>query len=315
MIFQIAVAYLLDVLIGDPGWFPHPVKGMGKFIRILERLLYKPYFNLRAGGIILALLVVGVSWLGGFFALYLATRAGKWLGFILGTFIIFTTLSVNDLAREAKDVYLALDNSDTAFARKRLGRMVGRDTQNLSETEIIRGAVESVAENSVDGIISPLFYAMLGGAPLALAYKAVNTLDSMLGYRNERYSHFGWFSARLDDMANFIPARITALFIPLTAYILGKDGKSVMRVILRDGRNSPSPNAGISEAGFAGALGIRLGGTNFYQGEKEERPFIGDKSRELTREDILSAIRLMQVLSFISLFIFCAVWWIFVNLV
>lgn len=315
MILQIAVAFALDMFIGDPGWFPHPVKGMGKFIRILERLLYKPYFNLRAGGIILALLVVGVSWLGGFFALYLATRAGKWLEFILGTFIIFTTLSVNGLAREAKDVYLALDNCDTNLARKRLARIVGRDTENLSEPDMVRATVESVAESSVDGIVSPLFYAFLGGAPLALAYKAVNTLDSMLGYKNEKYLCFGWFSAKLDDLANFISARAGALLIPLAAFLGGRKSKPAFKIMLRDGRNSPSPNAGISEAGFAGALGIRLGGTNFYQGEKEERPFIGDISKELTKEDILSAIRLMQVLSFISLLIFGAVWWIFVNLV
>jgi len=308
LILQIPVAFLLDILIGDPCWFPHPVKGIGRFIKILEKIFYKPYFNLRIGGVILALVVVGTSFAGGFLAIYFIGKINKLLEFILGSFIIFTCLSAGNLAREAKDVYFVLSESDIDLARKRVGRIVGRDTKNLSEPEVVRAAVESVAENSVDGIISPLFYAFLGGAPLALAYKAVNTLDSMLGYKNSRYFHFGWFSARLDDMANFIPARITALLIPLTTYIFGKDGKSVIRVILRDGGNSPSPNAGIPEAGFAGALGVRLGGTNFYQGKREDRPFIGDDLKKLSKEDILSAVKLMQALSIVTFLLFFGVW-------
>jgi len=164
-------------------------------------------------------------------------------------------LSINDLAKHAKKVYQALRQGDINLARKRVGEMVGRDTEDLSESEILRATVESVAENSVDGVISPLFYAFLGGAPLALAYKAINTLDSMVGYKSERYLYFGWFSAKLDDLANFLPARISALLIPLVAFLLMRKGKDSLRIILRDGKKSPSPNAGIPEAGFAGALG------------------------------------------------------------
>jgi len=157
--------------------------------------------------------------------------------------------------------------------------IVGRDTENLNKDEIIRATVETVAENSVDGVISPLFYAALGGAPLALAYKAISTLDSMVGYKNEKYIYFGWCSAKLDDVANYIPARISALLIPAVSFILRKRGQASWRIILQDGNKSPSPNAGIPEAGFAGALGIQLGGTASFQGKKSSRPFIGESSK------------------------------------
>lgn len=314
MINQLIVAFLLDILIGEPCWFLHPVRGMGKLIQILEKLLYKPYFNLKISGVILAILVVGVSWFGGFFVLALASRGGKWLEFGLESFLIFTTLSLKDLSKEAREVYQALDNGDIKLARKRVSRIVGRDTENLSEPEIVRATVESVAESGVDGVISPLFYALLGGAPLALAYKAVNTLDSMIGYKNQKYRDFGWFPAKLDDLANFIPARISALLIPLAAFLVTKRGKDSLKIILRDCRKSPSPNAGIPEAGFAGALGIRLGGTNFYQGEREDRPLIGEKLKEKDKKDILLAIKLVQVFSVLTFLAFLSGYWWFTKL-
>jgi len=304
LIAQVVVAFLLDILIGDPYRFPHPVKGMGKLIQILEKVLYKPYFNLKISGVILGLLVVGVSFFGGFFIVSLGSKAGRWLEITVGSLLIFTTLSVKDLAKQAKEVYMALDNGNIKLAREKVGKIVGRDTACLSKSGIVRAAVETVAENSVDGVISPLFFAFLGGAPLALAYKAINTLDSMVGYRNQRYKEFGWFSARLDDIANFIPARITFLIVPLAALLIKGRWKESFKVAMRDGRKSPSPNAGIPEAGFAGALGIELGGTNFYQGRREDRPLIGDNLKEKTKEDVLIAIRLMQVLTILSLLIF-----------
>lgn len=274
----------------------------------MEPLFYKPYFNLKVTGVFLVLIVVGISWAGGFFTLGFIKEKSGWIGFFLESFLIFTCLSINDLAKHAKKVYQALRQGDINLARKRVGEMVGRDTEDLSESEILRATVESVAENSVDGVISPLFYAFLGGAPLALAYKAINTLDSMVGYKSERYLYFGWFSAKLDDLANFLPARISALLIPLVAFLLMRKGKGSLRIILRDGKKSPSPNAGIPEAGFAGALGIRLGGANFYQGKRENRPFIGDNLRKIRREDVILAVRLMQVLSFICLLVFCVLY-------
>jgi len=314
LILRVTLAFLLDVLIGDPCWFPHPVKGMGKLIKILEKILYQPYLNSRISGTVLALLVIAISWSGGFLALNLTGKAGRWLEVSLGSFLIFTTLSINDLTKEAQKVYQALAKDDLNLAREKVSRIVGRDTDNLSQLEIVRATVETVAENSVDGIISPLLYAFIGGAPLALAYKAVNTLDSMLGYKNEKYIAFGWFSAKLDDLANFIPARISGLLIPLTAFLVRKKGRKCLRTILSDGKKSPSPNAGIPEAGFAGALGIRLGGTNFYQGERENRPLIGEKVKEIAKEDILLAIKLMQVLSLVSLLVFSMAYWVSVRL-
>ena len=174
--------------------------------------------------------------------------------------------------------------------------------------------METVAENSVDGIISPLFYAALGGAPLALTYKAINTLDSMVGYKNKRYIYFGWFSAKLDDVANYIPARISALLIPVASLILEKRALGAWRSILQDGRKSPSPNAGIPEAGFAGALGIQLGGAISYQGKRYYKPLIGEKLREKEQEDIPRAIRLMHVLSLVTLILEVAILWYLQNL-
>ena len=314
MTLQIALAFLLDIIIGDPHWFPHPVKGMGKLIVILEKILCKPYLNLRVSGMVLALVVVGVSCSGGFLTLRLAGITGPWLELAVGSFLIFTTLSINDLGKKAGEVYQRLAENNIPSARKKVGRIVGRDTQNLSQSEIVRATVETVAENSVDGIISPLFYAFIGGAPLALAYKAVNTLDSMVGNKNTKYYYLGWFSAKLDDVANFIPARIAALLVPLASFLVMRRGKDSFRIILRDGKKSPSPNAGIPEAGFAGALGIRLGGTNYYKGRKEDRPLIGDHVREIATQDIRDAITLMRVLSLVSFLTFFLAYWAFVRL-
>jgi len=314
LIIKLALAFLLDILVGDPYWFPHPVRGMGKLIQILEKLLYRSCFNLKISGVILATLVVGISWFGGFVMVNLASRAGKWLEIGVESFLIFTTLSVKNLADEARGVYQALDKDDIKLARRKVGRIVGRDTHNLSKSEIIRATVETVAENSVDGVISPLFFALLGGAPLALAYRAINTLDSMVGYKNQRYKDFGWFSARLDDVTNFIPARIAALFIPLAAFLTTGRGKDSFRIILRDGKKSPSPNAAIPEAGFAGALGIKLGGRNFYQGKEESRPLIGENLKEKNKKDILVAIKIMRVLSALVLLVFIGGYWTFINM-
>jgi len=184
-----------------------------------------------------------------------------------------------------------------------VSRIVGRDTRDLDEEEIVRATIETISESTVDGIISPLFYAVLGGAPLAMAYKAVNTLDSMVGYKSEKYLQFGWFSAKLDDMVNYIPARISIVLIPIASLIVRQRGLMALKIIFRDGKKSPSPNAGIPEAGFAGALGIQLGGINFYQGVKEYRPILGEKLKKKSPKDILKAIWLsctVSMLMFLS---------------
>ncbi len=194
------------------------------------------------------------------------------------------------------------------MARQRLSRIVGRDTAQLSEREIVRATVETVSENTVDGIISPLLYAALGGAPLALAFKAVSTLDSMIGYKNEKYRELGWFSARLDDVLNFIPARLCLILVPLASLVLpfGRSG-AAFKTGMRDGRNSPSPNSGFPEACFAGSLGIQLGGQCSYEGLLSCKPLIGDKDRELDIYDIQRAVSLMWVVSALSLILFTGI--------
>ncbi|MFQ6066520.1 MAG: adenosylcobinamide-phosphate synthase CbiB [bacterium] len=338
-LLSIVLAYLLDLIFGDPRWLPHPVRGMGKLAEFLEKKLrntsalflrgpQEPSFRLRRqaspeshcrethlgtginshtsrksvstevlAGMIIAIAVVGSVYAGSFFAIRFAEQTNRWAGFALSTLLIFTTLSTRSLGREARSVYRSLKSGNIKEARKKLSFIVGRDTQALNQDEIIRATVETVAENSVDGIISPLLYAALGGAPLALAYKAINTLDSMIGYKNERYLYFGWFSAKLDDVANYIPARLSILLVPLASLILRKRTLSALYTILRDGKKSPSPNAGIPEAGFAGALGIQLGGVNYYQRERISKPILGAQAKQRDKEDIIEAVHLMWVIS------------------
>ena len=301
---ELITAYILDLIVGDPHWLPHPVRIIGKVIEYLARVLRKNNQNQRAEkikGIFLTVITVGLSYYIIYFLIYIAGIISPGLKFAFSSFFIFTTLSTKNLGEEAFSVYRALKENNLELARERVSRIVGRDTRDLDENGIVRATVETVAENTVDGIISPLFYAVLGGAPLAMAYKAVNTLDSMVGYKNEKYLYFGWFSAKLDDLANYLPARISVLLIPVASLMLRQRGLAALRAIFRDGKKSPSPNAGIPEAGFAGALGIQLGGVNFYQGVEEYRPVLGEKLKRKSSKDILQAIRLSYTVSTLML--------------
>lgn len=297
---ELITAYILDLIVGDPHWLPHPVRIIGKVIEYLAGVLRKNNQNQRAEkikGIFLTVITVGLSYYIIYFLIYIAGIISPGLKFAFSSFFIFTALSTKNLGEEAFSVYRALKENNLELARERVSRIVGRDTRDLDENEIVRATVETVAENTVDGIISPLFYAVLGGAPMAMAYKAVNTLDSVVGYKNEKYLYFGWFSAKLDDLANYLPARISVLLIPVASLMLRQRGLAALRAIFRDGKKSPSPNAGIPEAGFAGALGIQLGGVNFYQGVEEYRPILGEKLKEISSKDILKAIRLSYTVS------------------
>jgi len=315
LIGNIALAYMLDICIGDPRFLPHPVEGMGRAIEFLEKILRKLPLNLYLSGGILVVILVGGTFLLVGKILSLAFQFNPFLGEAATVFLIYTALSVRDLDKEAKEVYLALEAGDIVMARKKLSLIVGRDTGELDTDEIVRATVETVAENTVDGIISPLFFAFSGGAPLALAFKAVNTLDSMVGHKNERYARFGWASARLDDLANFIPARISALMIPLAATILKRRGKISLFTMVRDRKRSFSPNAGIPEAAFAGALGIALGGITYYRGKKLFVPVKGEDIKPKDPGDILDAIRLMYVTSFITLILGGGIRWYLWDLV
>jgi len=307
---EIITAYFLDLIIGDPHWLPHPVRMIGKIIEYLERVLRKNNQNQQTEkikGIFLTVITVGLSYYIIYFFIYVGGSISLWLKFAFSSFFIFTTLSTKNLGEETLSVYRALEEDNLELARKRVSRIVGRDTKDLDEEEIVRATIESIAEGTVDGIISPLFYAVLGGAPLAMAYKAVNTLDSMVGYKNKKYLYFGWFSAKLDDLVNYLPARISVLLISVASILVRQRGLMALRVIFRDGKKSPSPNAGIPEAGFAGALGIQLGGVNFYQGVKECRPILGEKLKEISPKDILKAIRLSYAVSILMFLVGLAV--------
>ncbi len=228
------------------------------------------------------------------------------LFYVFNIYFIYTALAARCLGDESLKVYRILKSGDLDAARRQLAMLVGRQTENLNEKEIIRGAVETTAENTVDGIISPMVYAVLGsffalGAPFAYAFKAINTLDSMVGYTNDKYINFGWASAKLDDLANFIPARISGLIIPIAALLCGKSFVKSFRIMRRDRRNHKSPNSAYPETAFAGALGIRLGGSSIYFGKVVVKPTIGDPDKELELKDISNAVRLMHTASLITL--------------
>ncbi len=310
MIKEITCAYILDLIAGDPRFLPHPVKGMGRAIEFLEGVLRRLPLNPYLSGGILVIILVGGTYLLVSEIVFLAFRVNYFLGEVVTIFFIYTALSIRDLDKETKEVYLALKVDDMALAQKRLSFIVGRDTEDLTQDEIIRACVETVAENTVDGVISPLFYAFLGGAPLALAFKAVNTLDSMVGYRDERYAKLGWASARLDDLANFIPARLSALIIPLAASIMKRRGRISFSTIAKDRKKTFSPNAGIPEAAFTGALGITLGGRLWYRGKEAVIPIMGKDLKPKEIGDILSAIYLMYITSGITLIIGMGARWL-----
>ncbi|MRR58432.1 MAG: cobalamin biosynthesis protein CobD [Deltaproteobacteria bacterium] len=291
--YIVVIAVLLDLLLGDPRWLPHPVVGIGMLISALEKVLRRGFRNERLGGFLLLICVVGTTGLLAYLLLKGAYAASSYLGVALAAVLAWTCLAARSLHRESNLVADRLVAGDLEGARQYLSRIVGRDTEDLDEAQIWRALVETVAENTSDGIIAPLFYLMIGGPVSGLVYKAVNTLDSMVGYKNERYREFGWASARFDDLANWIPARLTGLLMVLAAPVVVLSAGKAFKMMIRDGGNHSSPNSGIPEAATAGALGVRLGGTNRYFGQPVEKPTIGDPLRELSRESYRGAIRLM----------------------
>ncbi|KKD55635.1 adenosylcobinamide-phosphate synthase CbiB [Paenibacillus polymyxa] len=296
----IMAAYLLDRLIGDPRWLPHPVIGMGHAISALEKAIRRKVRSdrgLKRAGILLPLIVAGGSFGLAWELLRVLAWIHPWLSVVVEIVLVATTIASKGLKDAGMAVYRALQANDLTVARRELGMIVGRDTQQLDEPEIVRGTVETVAENIVDAIISPLFYALIGGAPLALAYRAVNTLDSMVGYKNEKYLHLGWASARLDDVANYIPARLTAVMLVIAAWLYRLDAARSWRTVKQDARLHPSPNSGFPESAVAGALGIRLGGYNVYHGVRSFRAYMGEEIRPLESKDIRHTIRLMFAVS------------------
>lgn len=305
-IVSIYIGYILDLIIGDPYSFPHPVRFIGSLIKLVEkqiRKLAKTDKALKLGGFILWIITVGSTYLVTYSILKVFSF-NRVAFMVMNSIIIYTTLATKCLKDEAIKIYNVLKTKDIKKSRKQLSYIVGRDTTNLSEAEIIRATVETVAENTVDGIVAPMFYAFLGGAPLAMAYKAVNTLDSTVGYKNDKYKDLGFASAKIDDIANYIPARISVVLMTIGSLLVGYDYKNCMKISIRDRKNHKSPNCAYSEGAVAGALGIQLGGTNIYFGKAVYKPTIGDKTREIETEDIKRTNRIMYATSITSLLLF-----------
>ncbi len=293
-------AYCLDWMAGDPQEAPHPVRVMGSAISAGERWLRRPSSPAEdfLRGAILTGAIVGGSWIVARLAIRASGKAGEVL---LG----WTTLATGSLLDESAAVLDALDQEDVALARRRLARIVGRDTEPLDEPEILRAVIETVAEGLCDGIVAPILYLALGGVPLALAYKAVNTLDSMIGHPEPPYRYFGRAAARLDDVVNYVPARVAALAIVAAAFVTRRSGRGAWLVFQRDGDRHSSPNAGQVEAAMAGALGVRLGGMNYYEGRPAPKPVLGGEGRRAVRNDARAALRIASVA---SLAVFSAGW-------
>jgi adenosylcobinamide-phosphate synthase len=284
--YQFALAYLLDLAIGDPRLFPHPVRGFGWAIRFLEKALRRPAKSPggeRFAGVILALGLPAAVFFLTYWLIYGLLTTRPIIQSLVTILLAYTALATRSLHQEAARVITALQAGKVSEARKWLSWIVGRDTEQLTREEMIKATLETMAENLSDGVIAPLFYLLIGGAPLALAFKAASTLDSMVGYKNDRYRHFGWASARLDDLWNYLPARITALLIVLVSRVWGFSWKQAWIIWQRDGRRYPSPNAGLPQAALAGALQVRLGGPALYGGVRSEKPFLGDSRAEITR--------------------------------
>ena len=298
-LLAVVLGFLLDLCFGDPRWLYHPVRIIGKGITFLEKILRNIFPKTKTGERIAGgFLVVGIVAASSFvpwLILHLAYGFRTWLGVALESFMCYQLLAARSLRDESKKVYDALQTGDIEKSRYAVSMIVGRDTQNLTEEGVTKAAVETVAENTSDGIIAPLFYMMIGGAVLGFAYKSVNTMDSMVGYKNDRYLYFGRTAAKLDDIVNYIPARISALLMVVSCFLCGKefDGKRAWYIFKRDRYRHASPNSAQTEAVCAGALGIRLAGNASYFGKIVEKPYIGDAERAVETEDIKRADRLL----------------------
>jgi adenosylcobinamide-phosphate synthase len=290
---QILAAVALDLALGDPGWLPHPVRGIGRLAAGLERLARRLIPWPRVAGTIVALLVYAIAGGAAWAVIRVAAMFGPVAADVASILVIYTTIAARDLARHSMAVLRPLVEGDLVEARRSVARIVGRDTAGLDESGIVRAAVESVAESTVDGVTAPLFFAIVAGPPGAMVYRAVNTLDSMFGHQDRRYAQFGWAAARIDDAANYIPARLTAPLLCLAALVWRQRPRQAVRTLLRDGRKHASPNAGLAEAAVAGALGVQLGGTNVYGGEPLRGPTVGDPLTPLGPRHIRLANALM----------------------
>lgn len=312
---SVICGFILDALLGDPRGLPHPVCMLGKLIDFLDSRLRRVFSfshgGLVCGGALLFLIVAVLSFTVPFVILYCADRINIWLAFALETFMCYQIFAARSLRDESMKVYDALQRGDLQDARLKLSWIVGRDTEALSDEEVIKGAVETVAENTADGIIAPMLFMFLGGAPLAFLYKGINTMDSMIGYKNDKYLYFGRIAAKADDLANLVPARISGLAMIIAAYFLNLNSRAAWKIFLRDRYNHLSPNSAMTESAAAGALGIQLGGDHFYFGKLVHKDTIGDAVRSASAEDIRLANNLMYVTTVLCLTFFSTIRLIF----
>ena len=305
------LGFCLDLIVGDPHWMPHPIVFIGKLIDLTEKAMRKLFPKTVRGenlaGAAIWLVVVIVSTALPALVLWLAYRVSRWLGFALETIMCAQILATKSLKKESMKVYTALKTGDLEKARYAVSMIVGRDTQRLDDAGVARAAVETVAENTSDGIIAPMLFLAIGGAPLGFFYKAVNTMDSMLGYVELPYKNVGLVPAKMDDLFNYIPARLSALLMLAAGTLLGMDGKNGWKIFKRDRYNHASPNSAQTESVCAGLLGLRLAGDAWYHGVLHKKKFIGDALREIEPEDIPKSCRLLYATAALSLLFFAAV--------
>ncbi|WP_147804942.1 adenosylcobinamide-phosphate synthase CbiB [Alkalicoccus halolimnae] len=299
--FLLVSAVLVDLAVGDPRRIPHPVVMMGKCTaRLTARWNVGSEREKKLRGTLLVFCIVGSVWAASATLLAVLAFIHPLLAAAAGVWLTSTTIAVKGLKEAAEAVRKPLEEKNLSGARNSLSMIVGRDTEKLEESEVVRGTVETVAENTVDGVTAPLFWALIGGAPLALAYRAVNTLDSMVGYKNEEFSSFGWAGARLDDLASWLPARLTAAAMLAGAFFVPHSQKRTgLRVLLRDAGKHPSPNSGWTEALTAGLLGVKLGGINYYKGIRSERAEMGEGTRPLKADDISRSVQYLYAAAII----------------
>lgn len=310
----IGIAFLLDLLFGDPYWLPHPICLIGNTISFLEKRIRRIIRNELFGGLLLVLIVLTLSFCLPFIILFVAKQINYYLAIVIEIYFCYQIFAVKSLKTESMKVYKPLIAEDIPEARKYLSYIVGRDTQNLDKKGVIKATVETIAENTTDGVIAPLIFMAIGGAPLAFLYKAINTMDSMIGYKNEKYIKFGKCAARLDDVANFIPARIAAVIMITASGFMRLSMKDAIRIFLRDRKNHKSPNSAQTESVCAGALQVQLAGDASYFGQLVHKPTIGDPIREIIPEDIVKTNQLMYLTSFIAVLLALMtrgiLWWL-----
>ena len=310
-LLAVICGFIVDLIVGDPRWLYHPVRLIGKLIELLEKAMRKIFpatkLGERSGGAVLAILTFLICAAVPALILWICYKINVWLYFAFEVIMCWQIFAVKSLRSESMKVYRALKTGSLEDSRKAVSMIVGRDTERLDEKGVTKAAVETIAEGTSDGIISPMFYMMIGGPVLGFAYKAVNTMDSMIGYKNEKYRYFGTWAARFDDVLNFIPSRLAGLIMILSSFLSGLNGKNAWKIFKRDRRKHASPNSAQTESAMAGALEVQLAGDAYYEGKLEKKEFIGDPIRPIEPEDIKRANNLMYLTSILSLIIFGAV--------